>query len=399
MKQSSQVSPTFSIRFLIAWLFMGLVGGLILSWEVLPGVRVSLLDASVLSVVFYAIVARHKIREAIQFNTPVFGPFILAVLLSLLLQVRQFTYAELGVSSLYFIRFMVYGQLLFVFRDLTFKKYGLILLNRAGLTIAILGVFQYFLYPNLRNLFYLGWDPHQFRLFSTYLDPNFTGLLLVLTIFADFYIKRSVPLISLARIPSGILAASLLMTYSRGSLIAFVVASTLGFILLRKYKFILIIALLVALVFLLPKRSGEGANILRTSTLMLRLADTRQALSVIAKFPLTGTGFNTLRFVKQETYIVEGTISVAHSGAGFHNGWLFLWATTGVVGVGTYLHIYIVSLKSLITRIRKEKSLSPLAVLIISSLSAVFIHSFFDNSLFYPAVMFWIWVLLAQVSG
>ena len=45
-----------------------------------------------------------------------------------------------------------------------------------------------FVYPDLRNLWYLGWDPHYYRVFATLLDPNYVGILLVLTIFVWIYI-------------------------------------------------------------------------------------------------------------------------------------------------------------------------------------------------------------------
>src|SRR3990170_8831618 len=44
---------------------------------------------------------------------------------------------------------------------------------------AVLGWIQYLWLPDLRDLKYIGWDDHYFRLFGTFLDPAFMGIILV----------------------------------------------------------------------------------------------------------------------------------------------------------------------------------------------------------------------------
>ena len=52
-----------------------------------------------------------------------------------------------------------------------------------GIFIVGLGFIQFLFYQSLRNLFYLGWDEHLYRMFSIFLDPNFAGAFFVLYYF------------------------------------------------------------------------------------------------------------------------------------------------------------------------------------------------------------------------
>ncbi len=45
--------------------------------------------------------------------------------------------------------------------------------------VSIFGFLQYFIYPDIRSFVVWGWDDHYFRLFSTFLDPGHTSIILV----------------------------------------------------------------------------------------------------------------------------------------------------------------------------------------------------------------------------
>src|SRR3972149_11539087 len=124
-----------------------------------------------------------------RFVNPPFGKYIffffIIGLTSFLLNLPRWGFSLSG--SLYLVRWTTYAGLYFFTSELIFKKEispgkifrGLVL---AGIAVGIFGIFQYFLYPDLRNLYYLGWDPHYYRVFSTFFDPTFTGMILVLTL-------------------------------------------------------------------------------------------------------------------------------------------------------------------------------------------------------------------------
>jgi hypothetical protein len=89
---------------------------------------------------------------------------------------------ELVTSFLYLFRWVAYMSIFFaVIRfDESFRKKVTVLLFIDGIVVLLIGYLQYFFYQNLKNLFYLGWDNHLYRMFSSFFDPNFVGAFFVL---------------------------------------------------------------------------------------------------------------------------------------------------------------------------------------------------------------------------
>src|SRR5258708_36528350 len=103
---------------------------------------------------------------------------IIACAFSLLFSLSFFKLPQIFVGILYLVRLVAYFSLTQIkFKNKKFIFNSLIIV---GVFIAIFGWIQYFFFPDLRALKMLGWDDHYFRLVSTYLDPAFTGILLVL---------------------------------------------------------------------------------------------------------------------------------------------------------------------------------------------------------------------------
>jgi hypothetical protein len=89
--------------------------------------------------------------------------------------------------------------------------------------ILITGLIQYFLYPNLRNLLYLGYDPHTGRLFGLFLDPNVLGLVCVWSCFWFSTKQSSLP--QQVNWLSAVLAlVCLILTFSRISYLVFLIS-------------------------------------------------------------------------------------------------------------------------------------------------------------------------------
>lgn len=321
---------------------------------------------------------------------------------------------EVGVGFLYLLRWIFYAGLYFVLFDLKEKSpwlkkdwsYFLIII---GSTIAILGLAQYFLWPNLKALEVLQYDPHFYRLVGTFLDPGFTGIILVLTLILIFS-RGSCLIFSPVRHPLRQLAdagarreplyvshplylllviiiyIALALTYSRASWLAFLI----GMIILAFYKkswkiFLLAGSILALTWFFIPQPAGEGGKIERTYTIWSRLTNYQQSLKIAKDHPLFGVGFNNYRYVQRDYGFLKGDDWQAnHAGAGADSSFLLVLATTGIFGFLSYLWIWGKALKE-----NKNN------ILVIASLMALFVHSLFLNSLFYPWVMVWIWLLLA----
>lgn len=314
--------------------------------------------------------------------------FLLIVILSLLLTIPRLESREVLVSSLYLLRLFAYGLFYITICNLikTTKEHLLIRqsLILIGIMMAFFGWLGYFLFPDIRSLLNLGWDEHYQRIIGTFLDPNFLGIILVLALISvvfNFLKKKNFNWILLL----GFLFLTLLFTYSRSSYLAFLAGMGTISLIFRQPRFLMIPAvLLLAGIFLLPRPDGEGVRLERTASNMARLENWQESLQFVKESPLFGVGFNTLRFVRERQGLLNEKYGVSHASFGVDNSFLFVLATTGIVGLITFL--------SLLVKISKT---SPV---ILSSIIAVSIHSLFNNSLFYPWVMGWLILLLSTTS-
>lgn len=332
--------------------------------------------------------------------------FISICLLSLLANFSNIQLYEFILSSLYLVRWVAYVFVFFIVYSFDQKtKLSIIkFLVLSQLLFIVLGFIQYFFYPNLRNLFYMGWDDHLYRLFSTFLDPNFAATQINLFIFFLIMIIKD-DLFSLKKfkfiliILFGLSVAALLLTYSRSGYIMFILGVSISFWLLNNKRLIVILFLIFFLgVIIIPKNLGSaGIELWRTASINARTESANNALIIIKDHPIFGVGFNTYRYAQRKYgFIVNRSEIPSHSDAGTDNSFLFVWVTSGILGLIIYIYIWFVILRtnfasySITTNKSWEKNLS---ILIITSISSLFLNALFINSLFYPNIMFWVWVI------
>ena len=128
----------------------------------------------------------NQLKNIQQFAiTKSIGIFIAVCLLSLVINSNKYLINELFIAFLYLLRWSAYASLYFVVKELkpSFKNKIIPLMVIVGGVTVFGGYLQYFFYPNLRNLYYAGWDEHLYRMFSSFLDPNFAGAFFVLLFF------------------------------------------------------------------------------------------------------------------------------------------------------------------------------------------------------------------------
>lgn len=319
--------------------------------------------------------------------TPYFFLFVASAGVSLVFSPISLTIAERVTSALYLLRFFAYAGIgVTVYHLVQIKELKretvVKCLVMAGLISAVFGWLQYLLYEDLRNLYYLGWDPHLKRIFSFYFDPNYFGILLVLTMIVMLFHQMRGRISKLFRVPMLLMIfMTLAFTYSRSSFVSLVGSSVALSLLKRRYLIsLLVIIVLMGTVFILPRPYGEGVKLERMFSIHERIESYKLALGMFADHPILGVGFNAVRYAKRTYGISWEYLSASHSGAGFDSSLLFVAATTGIIGLSCFLlflfHLY-------------ENGGLVLKV----SLVAVLIHSLFLNSLFYPWVMVWIWIL------
>lgn len=301
-------------------------------------------------------------------------------------------------SIAYLIRVICY---LFVFIPLLgIKKERLHTLKKimlfAGLFFILLGYVQYLFYPNLRNLYYLGWDEHLYRLFSTFLDPNFAGAFIVLIIllysyyFFELFKKASSIMKSLLILGYLFIIPSIFLTYSRSALVMLFVSLIIFLILIKKKAILLFFLLLFFLgIILLPKNlGGEGVKLLRTASIFARLHSYREATVIFTKNPLAGVGFDSLRFVYQRYgFVSQEQAIISHSAAGVPNSFLFILATTGITGFSLFCYLlYLLSKKIW----HKRKGMVMYSGYVLAAFLGVLVDGLFENSLFYAQILLWL---------
>lgn len=284
--------------------------------------------------------------------------FVLSAIFSLIVAAFKLPFSQVISASLYLFRFIAYTALIYL-------KINSLWLLYLSTSIAGLGLVQYVFIPDTRFLAELGWDDHYYRLISVLFDPNFTGLILVLGLILIYFNRPRSWWLYVVHF------VALLLTYSRSSYLAFLVAA-LGLAVVKKnWKIVLVSFLLLSGIVFLPRPGGDGVKLERTFSIIQRWQNYQAGFKLWQQSPVFGLGFNTLRFYNQDF--------LSHAAGGQDGSLLFVAVTTGLVGLTAYLFWL--------------KSLFYASLIMKISLLAILVHSFFQNSLFYPWVLIWLSIL------
>lgn len=368
------------LPYLIFLVFLIFPFGQLFRLEVLPGVSLHLLDTSVGAVVsLWLLQVIRGQKTTLDYNLRLLLSFLGIALFTFLLGATRFEPQSILESALYLLRFGLYiGFLFALYEFVKTKETREIVMGGmlfAGLLTLFFGLFQYFFYPDLRALAVLGWDEHYYRLAGTFLDPGFTGVILVL--FFLFILASKDLGVGFKYLLCLVLVFAVALTFSRASYLSLIVGLLL-FSYLEKRVIVpfFLLGFFVLTVVFAPKPGGEGVNLGRSSTLFARLQNYENAEKLIFRNPLFGVGFNFLGH-----YQVSGL----HSRHGVDSSVLFVAATTGIAGLAAFLFWYFnLSLSALSAR----------SGLLSSSLASLFVHSLFQNTLFYPWILVWLFSLI-----
>jgi O-antigen ligase len=171
---------------------------------------------------------------------------------------------------------------------------------RIGMILLIAGVGQLIFLPDFTMLRDFGYDPHRFRLASTFLDPNFCGLVLLSIGWWSFWMSRQLKnrfylIVSIA------LFIGVIMTLSRTAYLAGLISAILiGW---RLWRWKVIVGVLVALVIGLMIPSVQvrliGAFKMDVSA-SERLESWRNGVIVWQQSPILGVGYGNLRSAMTE---------------------------------------------------------------------------------------------------
>jgi len=311
--------------------------------------------------------------------------FFFVCLFSLVFSLAFFPLEKVGYGALYLLRLTAYSSFFVVLwnfckenKEIKNKIFNGLLISL--IFVAIFGWIQYFFYSDVRGLYEWGWDDHLFRMVGTFLDPGFTGIILVFGFLMSLS-KKNLFLILFFLV-------SIAFTYSRGAYLALIAGSLVYFVMKRQIKELLfVIFIFGSLVIFLPRPAGEGVKLERTSSIQSRLSNYFETLNLIKKSPIFGVGFNNICFAK-EKFLGEVDTS-SHSCSGADSSLLFIVATVGTVGFLVFIDLVIGALRN------ASYNTTSNSLLFISSLVAILVDSLFINSLFYP----WVMGYLALISA
>ncbi|MDO8472089.1 MAG: O-antigen ligase family protein [bacterium] len=295
--------------------------------------RVNLLDLALFIIIAVALFRRQR---------PQLNPWLIGwLLVAIVSTIWGFTVVGWqGQPEAYFylLRLVIYG--------VWFGLVGIVLKQRAylmacviGTGIAILGFIQLQLLPSisLRLTELTGFDPHSGRLFSTFFDPNYAAIVLVLTLLMTLALiwqgagKARYYYLSAAAIQ----LVALLLTNSRSGLLALAVGLVI-FVTAINWRYVLVVVLLATGVALfVPAISTRLTGALALDqTSRARFDSWQTATMVIDRQPILGVGYNNYQAATTILGRYQprlGKIALAANAS--DSSLLTIWATTGLFGL------------------------------------------------------------------
>jgi O-antigen ligase len=344
------------------------------------------------------------------------GGWLLVGLLGLVVALPNLSGQEALVSFFYLLRFITYAALFFVAHDaIVFVHsqqektksawYWTWILVLSSFLMAVGGFIQLYVLPDLTALAKYGWDPHIGRLVTAMLDPNYAGTYLSLGVAVCLGVLLHVKMRAIYETALLgcllTLVLAILLTYSRSGYLM------LGIVLLvissLRSRWLLVAGAVVAIVVTLSvpriQTRLEGA-INPDASASLRIVSWQNSWRIAQDNLLLGVGFNSYRYA-QDRYGIVTLDQSGNAGAGADSSWIFIVATTGVIGMLFYVAMYASFLwEAWKLYVGQSEPLARgLALGFFSSLIGLAAASMFNNALFFSWILEYWWVMAGIVIG
>lgn len=396
--KSLHTQPVFSL-LLFLFFFVTFPMGQLGSIPLFSGVTLYVHDIAVVFFLLFLGITYIKTKSQVVF-VKTFLPllvFIAVAILSLVVNIWQTPSVELLRGILYLLRFIAYSSIaLLAMQKVYSVMWWIIGLYSTGVVLAILGIIQLVFFPGLKSLVGAGWDEHYERLFSTFFDPNFVGMFLVLAFTLGVFFlgkiegKKFIATPSLFVLPQCVLLIAIILTYSRSAYIAGIVS--IGFIIisLRLYKYVLIALIILPLLYMvIPKGSRDVNRLTREASSIARIENWGYTLVLIQERPILGHGFNLLRVRMSEDRTIDARGIISRDASGVNSSILFVFATTGLIGGILYLW-WLYTQVNVFTHVKDGM----FRLIGQASILSTILFSFFNHALFYPWILLWLMILL-----
>jgi putative inorganic carbon (hco3(-)) transporter len=162
------------------------------------------------------------------------------------------------------------------------------------------------------------------------------------------------------------------------------------FILKQKKKFILLLLSVMILFIILasPFFYIDNLDLFRIHSGVSRIGDIQKGFTIFKDHPVVGVGFNSYRYAQVRYHFENPNVPIAsHSASGTDNSFVFILATSGIIGLLAYGYLWYRML------IKAKESKSKYKEVFFASAVGLLINSLFNNSLFYPEIMLWMWII------
>lgn len=364
------------------------------------GIMVILLVAWLINI----LVRRQKIAWGFEWYALV-GFWLVSFLINLS-KINQYS-SETSIQMwMYWVRLVVYTLSLPITRSIAqwygntysfFKWY-----IWTGFVFLLIGFVQLKVVPDISFLTDFGWDPHQGRLLSSFLDPNFAGAWLILLFGVSYGIflsnKEWTDQKIIWSVVSALFFLGIVLTLSRSAYVGLGVV----FVLLSwwKDKRMLLMGFFAGLLLVVSnpriyERIQGIASI--DETAQLRLVSWQQGYEVIEDNWWWGIGYNTLATEQLRRGFIDDP--EVHSAGGFDSSYLTVWSTMGLIGLTIFVLFWVILMSLLMKKYfqYQEMLVGWSALGVFAGVLGVLIHAQFTNSLLYPHVLMPVLVLIAIV--
>lgn len=387
-------------KILIFGLLASLFLGELVRIPIINGIAFTLLDI-VSGFIFILVLYRYfTTKHIFPVILKPLAIFLLICITSLLVNSLWLNQQQIFIASLYILRFSFLASVYFFVSSLPTisKKHLPFFMVFVSILLVIFGLVQYF-YIDFATLKFLDWDIHWYRLFSTFIDPNFIGVFLCAPLFLALFKITKLKLyskVSWFYILSAItLLVGILLTYSRTALLGLMAGLVSYFLTVKKARKVMLgigacFAIGIAII-LINYQATEGTKLFRLSSSKSRLTSAIRAITIIKDHPLFGVGFNAYRYAMHKYgFAVSDNWQYSHSDAGTDNSFLFILATTGVIGLTSYFYLLYIIMRKVLLVNRNVNSLHSVAF---ASFVTVCVSSLFLNALFYPLILAELWIV------
>jgi hypothetical protein len=225
------------------------------------------------------------------------------------------------------------------------------------------------------------------------LDPNFAGAYFALFCLYCLwrYLGENIYLKKIMYASVGLSSIiALFLTYSRTGMVMLIVGIVVYLSFYKKLKILFFALISLIVLFFIFAGDLEGLNPLRSASVIARLDSLQNAFIIFLYNPVIGIGFNAYRYAQIYYGFRGGDLSLtSHADAGSDNSYLFVAATTGVIGLFLFFSFLKRIIESLLDLPRELKAIS------LSTLASILAGSIFTNILFYTPLLLWLFLVLS----